>query len=93
MPQSNDELLLAGLNLLRLLVQNHIAEFHTELELLPQEVLRPLCCRSLSRVPHAVSIPHHTLNTNEPADSNSSEGGNAQVLLEIGKDPIISCRI
>lgn len=36
-PQSKDELLLAGLNLLRLLVQNHIAEFHTELELLPQE--------------------------------------------------------
>ena len=37
-PADKQELLLAGLNLLRLLVQNRIAEFHTELELLPQEV-------------------------------------------------------
>jgi hypothetical protein len=28
----------AGLNLLRLLVANRIAEFHTELELIPAEV-------------------------------------------------------
>ena len=38
MPPGKDELVLAGLNLLRLLVQNRIAEFHTELELLPHEV-------------------------------------------------------
>lgn len=29
---------MAGLNLLRLLVQNRISEFHTELELIPSEV-------------------------------------------------------
>lgn len=40
-PPGKDELLLAGLNLLRLLVQNRIAEFHTELELLPHEVPTP----------------------------------------------------
>jgi len=37
LPASSDELLIVGLNLLRLLVQNRIAEFHTELELLPVE--------------------------------------------------------
>lgn len=35
---SKQQNLIAGLNLLRLLVQNRIAEFHTELELIPQEV-------------------------------------------------------
>ena len=39
LPPSKAELLVTGLNLLRLLVQNRIAEFHTELELLPQQVL------------------------------------------------------
>ena len=39
LPPSDTELLVTGLNLLRLLVQNRIAEFHTELELLPQEVV------------------------------------------------------
>jgi 26S proteasome regulatory subunit N12 len=38
LPPSEAELLVTGLNLLRLLVQNRIAEFHTELELLPQQV-------------------------------------------------------
>ena len=32
---------MTGLNLLRLLVQNSIAEFHTELELLPPKVPLP----------------------------------------------------
>lgn len=35
---SQQQNLITGLNLLRLLVQNRIAEFHTELELIPQEV-------------------------------------------------------
>ena len=35
MPASPQENLVTGLNLLRLLVQNRIAEFHTELELIP----------------------------------------------------------
>ncbi len=41
---ASQEVALTGLNLLRLLVQNRIAEFHTELELIPPEVgwLRPL---------------------------------------------------
>lgn len=30
-------MLLVGLNMMRLLVQNRIAEFHTELELIPPE--------------------------------------------------------
>ena len=37
MPASPQENLVTGLNLLRLLVQNRIAEFHTELELIPPE--------------------------------------------------------
>lgn len=34
------EMLLVGLNMMRLLVQNRIAEFHTELELIPPEARR-----------------------------------------------------
>ena len=37
LPPSPREHLIVGLNLLRLLVQNRIAEFHTELELVPAE--------------------------------------------------------
>lgn len=38
LPRSHQENLIVGLDLLRLLVQNRIAEFHTELELLSEEV-------------------------------------------------------
>lgn len=38
MPTSPNESALTGLNLLRLLVQNRVAEFHTELEEIPAEV-------------------------------------------------------
>eukprot|EP00891_Asterochloris_glomerata_P003058 jgi/Astpho2/3058/e_gw1.00051.159.1_t len=37
LPESPQENNILGLNLLRLLVQNRIAEFHTELELIPQQ--------------------------------------------------------
>jgi 26S proteasome regulatory subunit N12 len=39
-----------GLSLLRLLVQNRIAEFHTELELLPVKALEHTCIK------HAVEL-------------------------------------
>lgn len=39
---SQHQHLITGLNLLRLLVQNRIAEFHTELELIPQQVTASL---------------------------------------------------
>eukprot|EP00877_Chromochloris_zofingiensis_P014403 jgi/Chrzof1/9216/Cz03g40080.t1 len=39
LPPSSQEYPMIGLNLLRLLVQNRIAEFHTELELVPAEGL------------------------------------------------------
>ena len=39
MPPSSQEALLSGLSLLVLLVQNRIAEFHTTVELLPDEIL------------------------------------------------------
>lgn len=42
LPPSSEELSVQGLNLLRLLVQNRIAEFHTELELIPPEVSQGL---------------------------------------------------
>lgn len=38
LPPSPQQPLLQGLDLLRLLVQNRIAEFHTELELISPEV-------------------------------------------------------
>ncbi len=41
MPASPNEAALTGLNLLRLLVQNRIAEFHTELEVIPPEARLP----------------------------------------------------
>mmetsp|Transcript_23282 Transcript_23282/g.59504 ORF Transcript_23282/g.59504 Transcript_23282/m.59504 type:complete len:281 (-) Transcript_23282:193-1035(-) len=50
LPPSAQEHSLLGLNLLRLLVANRIAEFHTELELLPQEVL------STPSVAHALQL-------------------------------------
>ena len=36
---------MTGLNLMRLLVQNRIAEFHTELEVLPAEASACPCLR------------------------------------------------
>eukprot|EP00271_Cylindrocystis_brebissonii_P000567 TRINITY_DN1067_c0_g1_i1.p1 TRINITY_DN1067_c0_g1~~TRINITY_DN1067_c0_g1_i1.p1 ORF type:complete len:268 (-),score=51.07 TRINITY_DN1067_c0_g1_i1:192-995(-) len=50
LPPSPQEYVIQGLNLLRLLVQNRIAEFHTELELFPQQVLAEPCIR------HAVEL-------------------------------------
>lgn len=44
-PQSPEEYPILGLNLLRLLVQNRIAEFHTELELLSPEALDNACIK------------------------------------------------
>ncbi|KAH9287977.1 hypothetical protein KI387_032094, partial [Taxus chinensis] len=49
-PPSSQEYPILGLNLLRLLVQNRIAEFHTELELLSPEALDNVCIR------HAVEL-------------------------------------
>ncbi|CAI9093449.1 OLC1v1028951C1 [Oldenlandia corymbosa var. corymbosa] len=50
LPPSAQEYPILGLNLLRLLVQNRIAEFHTELELLPPAALENPCIR------HAVEL-------------------------------------
>ncbi|XP_010533567.1 PREDICTED: 26S proteasome non-ATPase regulatory subunit 8 homolog A-like [Tarenaya hassleriana] len=50
LPQSPQENLILGLNLLRLLVQNRIAEFHTELELLSSDALDNPCIK------HAVEL-------------------------------------
>ncbi|CAL5014941.1 unnamed protein product [Urochloa decumbens] len=44
-PPSSDEYPFLGLNLLRLLADNRIAEFHTELELLPLEALNHPCIK------------------------------------------------
>jgi 26S proteasome regulatory subunit N12 len=44
-PPSPEEYPILGLNLLRLLVQNRIAEFHTELELLPAKALENICIK------------------------------------------------
>lgn len=52
----------AGLNLLRLLVANRIAEFHTELELIPAEVGR---CKGLSACYVWVLLHELTLNRGE----------------------------
>lgn len=50
LPPSTQEYPVLGLNLLRLLVQNRIAEFHTELELLPPAALENECIK------HAVEL-------------------------------------
>ncbi|KAF5729764.1 26S proteasome non-ATPase regulatory subunit RPN12A [Tripterygium wilfordii] len=50
LPQSPQEYIILGLNLLRLLVQNRIAEFHTELELLSSTALENPCIK------HAVEL-------------------------------------
>lgn len=50
LPPSPQEYPILGLNLLRLLVQNRIAEFHTELELLSSTALENPCIK------HAVEL-------------------------------------
>ncbi|KAJ7968871.1 26S proteasome non-ATPase regulatory subunit 8 [Quillaja saponaria] len=50
LPSSSQEYPILGLNLLRLLVQNRIAEFHTELELLSSDALENPCIK------HAVEL-------------------------------------
>jgi 26S proteasome regulatory subunit N12 len=50
LPQSTQEYPILGLSLLRLLVQNRIAEFHTELELLSSTALENPCIK------HAVEL-------------------------------------
>lgn len=50
LPPSAQEHPILGLNLLRLLVQNRIAEFHTELELLSTSALENPCIK------HAVEL-------------------------------------
>lgn len=50
LPTSPNEYMILGLNLLRLLVQNRIAEFHTELELLSSTALENPCIK------HAVEL-------------------------------------
>ncbi|KAK9949899.1 hypothetical protein M0R45_005409 [Rubus argutus] len=50
LPSSRHEYPILGLNLLRLLVQNRIAEFHTELELLSSTALEKPCIK------HAVGL-------------------------------------
>ncbi|KAF6146045.1 hypothetical protein GIB67_033404, partial [Kingdonia uniflora] len=50
LPQSPQEYPILGLNLLRLLVQNRIAEFHTELEILSAAALENPCIK------HAVEL-------------------------------------
>ncbi|XP_044477397.1 26S proteasome non-ATPase regulatory subunit 8 homolog A-like [Mangifera indica] len=50
LPGSPNEYMILGLNLLRLLVQNRIAEFHTELELLSSTALQNPCIK------HAVEL-------------------------------------
>ncbi|KAM7277913.1 hypothetical protein ACFE04_005047 [Oxalis oulophora] len=50
LPESAQEYPILGLNLLRLLVQNRIAEFHTELELLSSTALENPCIK------HAVEL-------------------------------------
>lgn len=50
LPPSPQEYPILGLNLLRLLVQNRIAEFHTELELLSSSALENPCIK------HAVEL-------------------------------------
>ncbi|KAK2977112.1 hypothetical protein RJ640_017636 [Escallonia rubra] len=50
LPPSPQEYPILGLNLLRLLVQNRIAEFHTELELLSSNALENACIK------HAVEL-------------------------------------
>jgi len=50
LPPSPQEYPILGLNLLRLLVQNRIAEFHTELELLSSAALENPCIK------HAVEL-------------------------------------
>jgi hypothetical protein len=55
LPVSPQENLVIGLNLLRLLVQNRIAEFHTELELIPA------AGQADPRVKHAIDLEQHLM--------------------------------
>jgi hypothetical protein len=55
MPQAPQEWVFAGLNLLSLLLANRIAEFHTELELIPDQVLAASSPRTKHCTVHALA--------------------------------------
>lgn len=55
MPQAPQEWVFAGLNLLRLLLANRIAEFHTDLELIPEQV----CCSTQCAIRNQSLRPPH----------------------------------
>ncbi|EFJ16454.1 hypothetical protein SELMODRAFT_271572 [Selaginella moellendorffii] len=71
-PPSNFEYIMLGLNLLRLLVQNRIAEFHTELELLSPEALKNDCIKIVVELEQALmeGAYNHVLRSRKvPHDS------------------------
>ena len=68
LPASKAEALMTGLNLMRLLVQNRIAEFHTELEVLPAE---------------ASSFPCLRLNTRQQRKSASVQGSHVCICFQL----------
>lgn len=56
LPESTNQYHLLGLNLLFLLSQNRIAEFHTELELLPYDIIQ-----TNKYVKHSVALEQYLM--------------------------------
>lgn len=89
---SKQQNLITGLNLLRLLVQNRIAEFHTELELIPEEVQQE------AHVKHATQLEQQLMEGayNKVLSAKSSVPDQSYLyfmdkLISTVRDEIASC--
>ena len=92
LPASQQELPMTGLNLLRLLVQNRIAEFHTELELIPPEV------QADPSIKHAIQLEQWLMEGayNKVLDASRQlpseyHAGLMQQLASTVRDEVASC--
>mmetsp|Transcript_21022 Transcript_21022/g.58416 ORF Transcript_21022/g.58416 Transcript_21022/m.58416 type:complete len:265 (-) Transcript_21022:405-1199(-) len=93
LPPSPQETTLQGLNLLRLLVQNRVAEFHTELELITPET------QALPQVAHVLQMERWLMEGAYNKVLTSSQSGmatdlHAQLMSQLAttvRDEIASC--
>ena len=93
LPQSPKQLPILGLNLLRLLAQNRIAEFHTELELVPAEL------QSDAHIRYSAQLEEHIMEGSYNKVLAAKQGGLfaregmyfMDLLVETVRDEIADC--
>ncbi|XP_047064326.1 26S proteasome non-ATPase regulatory subunit 8 homolog A-like [Lolium rigidum] len=90
-PPSPDEYPILGLNLMRLLAGNRIAEFHTELELLPLGALHHPCIKYAVELEQAFMEGTYRLINDRKAVPHESYRYFMDLLAETIRDEIADC--